>query len=76
MLDKGPLFLADAKAAGKQSLLLVENHNLRTADIGLMQKRLTELVALQPDFLLYYYYPVDVAEPDAAMRAIVKGLGK
>lgn len=74
LLDTMPTFQSLAKENGKKSLFLIENHNLATEDYALMQRRLPALVKLQPDFLLYYYYPRNLQDPDKAMEAVRVGV--
>ena len=70
LLGNGERFLAAAAARGKRSLWLVENHNLRTEDLALMERRLPEVVAAPVDHLIYYYYPRNVAAPERAMSIV------
>ncbi|WKN44202.1 hypothetical protein [Tunicatimonas pelagia] len=70
----GERFLKAARASDKKTLWLIENHNLATKDIDLMNRRLPEIVAQGVDQLIYYYYPRSVAEPDRAMHVIKKHL--
>lgn len=72
--DGGERFLTAAQINNKKALWLIENHNLATADIPLMDKRLPEVLDHQVDHLIYYYYPRNVAEPDKAMNIIKKHL--
>lgn len=74
LLDKMPIFTAAAQAQAKQTLFLIENHNMVKADYQLMAKRLPDILKLKPDFLLYYYYPRNLEDPEQAMKALVTGL--
>lgn len=74
--NAGERFLSAAKQNNKKSLWLIENHNLATADIPLMDKRLPEVLQHPVDHLIYYYYPRNVADPEKAMQVISKHLNK
>lgn len=74
--DAGERFLAAARQNNKKLLMLIENHNLATEDIPLMDKRLPEVMKHPVDHLIYYYYPRNVAQPEKAMQVIKKHVGK
>ncbi len=74
LLGAGDRFLAAAKQRGIPSLWLIENHNLLTEDIALMDHRLPEVLDRQVDHLIYYYYPRNVADPDRAMNVLRRHL--
>ncbi|TRX52062.1 twin-arginine translocation signal domain-containing protein [Fulvivirga sp. M361] len=70
----GKMFLEAAHNKGKKGLLLIENHNMPAENNALMDKYLPEVVALQPEQLIYYYYPRNVDKPDDNMAIIAKHL--
>ena len=74
LCDDGPKFMKYAKDHGKNSMLLIENHHMSKQYIELMDKRLPDVLAMNPDHLLYYYYPRSVACPDQNMKVIQKHL--
>lgn len=74
LYDHGPLFMRCARENGKQAFMLIENHALRTSDIGLMDERLPEIIALGAEHLAYYYYPRSVSDPERAMGVLRKHL--
>ncbi len=76
LLGPGERFLKAAKMANKKSLYLIENHNMREEDIHLMNKRLPEVLSLQPDHLIYYYYPRNVDKPEMNMTVLAHHLKK
>jgi hypothetical protein len=76
LIDKGPRYIELAKKAGKKSILLMENHALRADMIGAMDACLPQVLALNPDQLIYYYYPRSVEDPDRAMAVVAKHLSR
>jgi len=72
--DGGERFLAAAKKHGRNSLWLIENHNLALADLPIMDKRLPTVLSKDVDHLIYYYYPRNLEDPDKTMRIIAKHL--
>jgi len=72
----GQRFIDAAKADGKQSLWLIENHNMADADIPLLERRLPEVVSTDVDHLIYYYYPRNLSKPDMIMNIIKNNVAK
>jgi len=70
----GQRFINAAKKNGKQSLWLIENHNMADADISILEKRLPEIVKTDLDHLIYYYYPRNLSQPDKIMEIVRKNL--
>jgi hypothetical protein len=66
--NQGERFLQAAKQNGKQSLWLIENHNMRRQDYELMDRRLPDLFTHAVDNLIYYYYPRNLENPELAME--------
>jgi len=72
--ENGERFLAAAKQQNKKSVWLIENHNLKAADIPLLDKRLPEVLAAGADQLIYYYYPRNLQSPDRIMACFKRHL--
>ncbi|BDD10526.1 hypothetical protein FUAX_29580 [Fulvitalea axinellae] len=70
----GERFLKAAKENGKNSLWLVENHNMSLADAEVMERGLKEVVKREVDHLIYYYYPRNLEDPEKIMKVIQKGI--
>ena len=70
----GAWYLDVAKANGKKGLLLIENHNMPAVNNALMDRYLSDVVALGADQLIYYYYPRNVDKPEENMAIIAKHL--
>lgn len=62
--DNGPKFLHAAKENHVKSLLLMENHNLQSVGFSLLEKGIPKVIAMNPDQLIYYYYPRNVDDPE------------
>jgi len=76
LIDKGPRYIELARKAGKKSILLVENHALRSDMIPVMDACLPRVLALNPDQLIYYYYPRSVEDPDRSMAVIARHMSR
>ncbi|MEL6558690.1 MAG: twin-arginine translocation signal domain-containing protein [Bacteroidota bacterium] len=74
LLGPGQNFQKAAKESGKKSLFLIENHNMSAENNALMDKRLPEVMDLNPDHLIYYYYPRNLDKPEENMAIIKKHL--
>lgn len=70
----GQNFIDHAKANDKKSLLLIENHNMPAENNALMDQYLDKVMQLNPDQLIYYYYPRNVDKPEENMAIIGKHL--
>jgi len=71
LLDDAPRFFKRAHENGKQTLMLIENHNMPyPSDLDLMEERIHEVLELAPDYIDYYYYPRNVCDPDRQMRIL------
>lgn len=66
----GRKFLQAARANGKKSLFLIENHDLAADMIEPMDRHCPDVLASGADLYLYYYYPRNVQQPDRAMAVI------
>jgi hypothetical protein len=74
LLGPGQNYIKTARNNGKKGLLLVENHNMSAENNALMDRRLPEVMELQPEHLIYYYYPRNLDKPDENMAIIAKHL--
>jgi hypothetical protein len=74
LLGPGERHLAAARGGGKRALWLIENHNMRTADIRLMERRMPEILEKGVGHLIYYYYPRNLEDPDVNMRAVARSI--
>lgn len=74
LLGDGQVWTAAARAAGRAGLWLIENHALPDEDLPLMDHRLPEVLAAAPEWLLWYYYPRSLADPDAHMAVLGRHL--
>ena len=70
----GQKFIDEARKNGKGGLMLIENHNMRAQDNHLMDQRMPEVLAMNPEHLLYYYYPRNIEKPEENMGIIAKHL--
>ena len=71
---EGQRFIDAAKANHKKSIFLIENHNMANADIPLLEKGLPEVLKMNVDQLIYYYYPRNIEDPDRLMGILKKQL--
>lgn len=69
---KGRKFIDLARANGKKSFVLIENHNFQDDMIEPMDRHLPEVLKLGADLYLYYYFPRNVASPERTMDVIGK----
>ena len=72
--NQGQRFINAAHANNIKSLFLMENHNMPNSDIHLLEKGMPELLKMDIDQLIYYYYPRNVEDPDRLMNIIKKNL--
>lgn len=70
----GARFLAAARAAGKGGLLLIENHDVAGAGYDMLDRRLPEVLALNAEQWIYYYYPRNLEDSDRVMGIMAKHL--
>jgi hypothetical protein len=76
LLGPGEKFIAAARKNNKKALLLIENHNMTSAEIPLMNRGLPKVMALGAEQLIYYYYPRNIQEPDKNMATLARHLKK
>jgi hypothetical protein len=76
LLGPGEKFIAAARENKKKALLLIENHNMTSAEIPLMDRGLPKVMALGAEQLIFYYYPRNIQEPDKNMATLAKHLKK
>ncbi len=74
LCEDGPYFAKIARSGGKGPLWLVENHALKEEDVPAMDKRLPEILSMDVEHLIYYYYPRSLKDPDRNMNVIGKHL--
>ena len=72
LIGPGQKFQQAAKEAGMKSLFLIENHNMSAENNALMDRKLPEVIDLNPDHLIYYYYPRNLDKPEENMQIIRK----
>lgn len=73
---QGQRFIDAAHANNVKSLFLMENHNMPNADIPLLEKGMPQLLKMDIDQLIYYYYPRNIEDPDRIMNIIKKNLAQ
>ncbi|WP_294069246.1 hypothetical protein [Proteiniphilum sp. UBA1028] len=71
---QGQRFIDAAHANNTKSLFLMENHNMLDEDIPLLEKGMPQLLKMDIDQLIYYYYPRNIEDPDRIMNIIRKNL--
>jgi hypothetical protein len=76
LLGPGERFLTAARKNNIKTMMVIENHNMATKDYELMDKRLTEVLALDLDQYVYFYYPRNIEKPDENMSIISKHMMK
>ena len=74
LLGNGERFIRAARAAGKKTLWLVENHNMDDADTKLIEKYLPGIMQKDIDQMIYYYYPRNLKSPEKVMEIIAKNI--
>lgn len=74
LLGAGERYLEAAQQQKKKSLWLIENHNMKDADVTLMDKRMPEVLQKNIDQLIYYYYPRNIQNPEKCMNALARHL--
>lgn len=74
LLSQGPTFLDLARKNGKGGLMLIENHNMKEWGFDIMDRRMPDVIAMEPESLMYYYYPRNVPDPDRQMEIISRHL--
>ncbi len=74
--NAGERFISAAHQNGKKSLMLIENFSMKGADNHLMDRRLADVLKLNLDQVIYYYYPRNLEKPDENMTIIAKHLRK
>ncbi len=74
LFGPGERHIAAARASGKRPLMLIENHALTDEQCGWMDRRLPELLVLDVDHWLYYYYGRNCEDPDRVMAVMARHL--
>jgi len=73
LLDHAPRFFAEARKHGKGGFLLIENQNMQSGDLDLLDRWLDDTIDLDADHVTYYY-PRNVDAPDRRMAIIARHL--
>jgi len=76
LIDQGPDFKRIAKLHGKKSLMLIENHDMPESLYGNMERELPEVLAMNYDHVLFYYYPRNLTDPDRQMSIVRSAIQK
>ena len=63
-------FLANAKAVQKKSVILIENYDMPMKYLELFDKNFPDILAMNPDQLIYYYYPRNIENPEKQMAVV------
>ena len=63
-------FLQNSTAAGKKSVILMENYDMPMKYLDLFDKNFPDILAMNPDQLIYYYYPRNIENPDKQMAVV------
>ena len=66
----GERFFTEARKNGLKTMVLPENHNMSKQDNDLMEKYLPEIVEMDIDMWVYYYYGRNQEEPERNMNII------
>jgi hypothetical protein len=74
LLGRGEKIMELARKYKKKTLFLAENHNLPAKMIPAMEAGLPKALALNPDHLIFYYYPRNIEDPDRNMAVIAAAL--
>ncbi len=72
LLGRAERFIDTARRNDKEGLILIENHNMRIEDNERMDTRLSQVLRLGAQHVLYYYYPRNLEDPDANMGILAK----
>jgi len=72
LLGIGEQFIKLAKRNGKRTLFLIENLNMTKGMIPGMDRGLSRVLEMNPDHLIYYYYPRNIEDPDQNMSVIAR----
>ena len=70
--DNLDAYIQMAKDARKQTLCLVENYDLPDRHLDLLDEGYPRVFEREIDHLIYYWYPRNVADPDAQMAVVSK----
>jgi len=74
LIDQAPRFIEAARRHGKRPMMLIEHHNMVEECFDLMDRRLSDVLSLDADHILYYYYGRNVPNPDRQMEIIARHL--
>ena len=76
LVGRGEFFLNLARQHGKKGLLLAETFSMPASMIPVMDAGLEQVLALQPDQLIYYYYGRNTEDPDRTMAVVARHIRK
>ena len=74
--DAGERYIEAARNHNKKSLMLIENHALTKEESRVMDKNLDQILNLDLDQVIYYYYPRSLEDPEYTMDIIRKQINK
>jgi len=75
LLDQQAFFIALARKNKKKSFAFVENIDIPDPYLDRLDRRLPEVLAMDIDHLMYYYYGRSVESPDRCMEIVFRHLG-
>lgn len=70
----GERFFKEARKNGLKTMCLPENHNMSKADNDLMERYLPEIMEMDIDLWVYYYYGRNQEEPERNMNIIKQNI--
>ena len=76
LIGQAERFLAAARANGKGGLILVENISMSPEYNKVMDEHLPTVLSYAAEHLLYYYYGMNLDDPDGTMEVVAKHLKK
>lgn len=68
----GERYLKAGRKNGLKTMMLVENQELTKAEVNLMDKTFPQILEMDVDFLIYYYYGFYDEDPEYKMEVIRK----
>ncbi len=74
LIDQARRFLSAAKKNGKGGLILIENITMSAEHCAIMDRHLPQVLQYGAAHVLYYYYGLNVDDPDRAMAVVAKHL--
>ncbi len=74
LLGQAERFIRAAQVNNKHGLILIENHNMPSRCLELMDTHLPDVLKLGAEHIIYYYYPRNVDDPDRQMALLSRHL--